>query len=202
MKQVNRIQVAGLGDHHVAEIAEAFGESGVFLRKREEDGVLLFLRVFLKQFLHHLFCVLGLRLRKYDRIDEHDLAVFVFLREHRVERLRAHLAVDLYAVVARLARTERDAAAAPERRADRAVPRPAGAFLLPRLATTATNLAAVFGVGDGRAGICLHRNDDLMNQVSVPARAEHLLGERHYSHLFTLLIVYFCARPVRSRKTS
>ena len=89
------------------------------------------------------------------------------------ECLRAHLAVDLAAVIAR-GRAERDATATPLRRSDRALACAAGALLAPRLLATTADFAAVLGgVGPGTA-MAEFRDDGLVDQVGL----DLLLGDR------------------------
>ena len=98
-----------------------------------------------------LAAVLRRRLVVGRGVDHRDAAAPRVHAERRAQRAPARLAVDLHRVVAR-SRAERDAAAGPVRRADRAGARAAGALLAPGLRAAAADLAAASASRRCRAG--------------------------------------------------
>src|SRR3990172_1622230 len=62
-----------------------------------------------------------------------------------------------------------------ERTEKRAVRRPAGPLLAPRLFSAATDLSASLGMRQRTAGVGFERHEHLMHQIGVPFLAEHRL---------------------------
>src|SRR5439155_10194940 len=108
--------------------------------------------------------------------DHGELARLESVGQRATQRRALHLLVHAHRVVARL-RPVRDAAAHPDRRADRAVPGPAGPLLAPRL------LAATADLGPGlrRVGAATDggeaRHHDLVHQADVDRRLEQFRGQ-------------------------
>src|SRR3989344_4925688 len=91
------------------------------------------------------------------------------------------------------------ATAFPDRRADGAVTRAARALLLPRLLAAAAYLAATLGVGRYRAGVVLHRGNDLVHERIVPGNAKDVFREFDGACLLALCVVYVCFHKMISR---
>src|SRR5713101_7650196 len=75
-------------------------------------------------------------------------------------------------------RTVRDATVPPVRRAGRALPRPTGSLLSPRLLVTARDFAAGQRIARALALIRQERDDRAMQHVLVHRAVEQRLGER------------------------
>src|SRR5436309_2658958 len=122
----------------------------MFARQRYECGVLLFNYL---ESCKKIFCLFCLWLLHLKRVDKNDFAVLHFARQRDQQRFLPLASIYFLRVDLFVARTVCDPAALPDRRADRAVARSSGAFLLPRLFAAAAHFATIFGVCNVGASI-------------------------------------------------
>src|SRR3989344_233824 len=68
--------------------------------------------------------------------------------------------------------------------------RATGSFLLPWLFATTGNLSTIFDMCNVFALVRLHRNHDLVHEISIPFCAKDFLGECYLPCLFSFCVVH------------